>query len=59
MKIMLLAGAMITLPAITVATFFFGRSMMWPAVASLALNLLPFVVAGLLLRGNSSEMTQH
>jgi hypothetical protein len=51
MKIMLIAGAMITLPAITVAAFFFGRSMMWPAIVSLAINFIPFVVAGLLLRG--------
>ena len=51
MKIMLLAGALITLPAIIVIVFFFGREMMIPAVVSLLINLIPFVVAGLLLRG--------
>ncbi|MEX2581831.1 MAG: hypothetical protein WD766_01030 [Gemmatimonadota bacterium] len=59
MKIMLLAGVMITLPAIVVAIFFFGRSMMIPALFSLAINLLPFIVAGLLLRDKTDAMTHH
>lgn len=50
MKIMMLAGLMITLPAIAVAFFFFGRSMMIPALVSLAINFLPFLVAGWLLK---------
>jgi hypothetical protein len=56
MKIMLLAGAMITLPAIVVAGFFFGRTMMIPALFSLMINFLPFIVAGLLLRGRTDDM---
>ena len=59
MKIMLLAGAMITMPAIAVATVFFGRTMMIPAVVSLLINFLPFVVAGLLLRDKADDMTHH
>jgi hypothetical protein len=50
MKMMLVAGALITLPAIVVAFFFFGRSAMIPAVASLGINMLPFLVAGWLMR---------
>lgn len=56
MKIMLLAGLMITLPAITVAFYFFGRSMMIPALFSLAINMLPFLVAGWLMRGKTDEL---
>lgn len=59
MKIMLLAGLMITLPAICVALFFFGRTMMIPAIASLTINLLPFVVAGLLLRNRTEGLGGH
>lgn len=50
MKMMLVAAALITLPAIVVALFFFGRSAMIPAVASLGINILPFLVAGWLMR---------
>ena len=57
MKMMMLAGVMITLPAIVVALFFFGRSMMWPAITSLLINFIPFVVAGLLLRGNTDDIS--
>jgi hypothetical protein len=56
MKVMMLAGLMITLPAIVVGFFFFGRTMMIPALVSLAINFLPFVVAGLLLKGDSEDM---
>jgi len=56
MKILLLAGAMITLPAIAVSVFFFGRSMMIPALVSLGINFLPFVVAALLLRGRTEDV---
>ena len=55
MKVMLLAGALITLPALAVIVIFFGQPMMIPALVSLALNLLPFVVAGLLLRGQRTD----
>jgi hypothetical protein len=59
MKIMLLAGALITFPAITVVVIFFGREMMIPALASLTINLLPFVVAGLLLRQSGIDGMGH
>ncbi len=59
MKIMLLAGALITLPAICVVVIFFGRSMMIPALASLAINLLPFIVAGLLMRRGGIDGMGH
>jgi len=58
MKIMLLAGALITLPAICVLFFFFGQTMMIPAFASLFINLIPFVVAGWLL-GDEKDLTGH
>lgn len=50
MKMMLIAAVLITLPAIIVALFFFGRVAMIPAVASLGINVLPFLVAGWLIR---------
>ena len=50
MKMMLIAALMITLPAIVVVLFFFGRTAMFPALVSLGLNSLPFLVAGWLLR---------
>ena len=49
MKMMLIAGLMITLPAIVVVAYFFGHDAMLPALASLAINSLPFLVAGWLL----------
>lgn len=55
MKIIMLAGIMITLPAIIVVLSFFGGSMMLPALASLLINFTPFVVAGLLLRRQSQN----
>jgi archaellum biogenesis protein FlaJ (TadC family) len=57
MKIMMLAGLMITLPAIVVGFFFFGRAMLIPAMVSLAINFLPFVVAGMLLKGDDEDMS--
>jgi hypothetical protein len=59
MKIMLMAGGLITLPAIVVAVLFFGRTMMIPALISLFINLIPFVVAGFLLRGSGAEDMGH
>ena len=50
MKMMLIAAVLITFPAIVVAFFFFGRTAMIPALASLSINILPFLVAGWLLR---------
>lgn len=49
MKMMLIAGLLITLPAILVVFYFFGQTAMLPALASLAINFLPFLVAGLLI----------
>lgn len=49
MKMMMIAGLMITFPALVVVFYFFGRTAMLPALASLTINLLPFLVAGLLL----------
>jgi archaellum biogenesis protein FlaJ (TadC family) len=59
MKVMLLAGVLITLPAIVVILFYFGRTMMIPAVVSLAVNMIPFVVAGYLLRNTGPEEMGH
>ena len=50
MKMMLIAALMITLPAIVVVVFFFGTTAMLPALVSLSINSLPFLVAGWLLR---------
>ena len=52
----LIAALLITLPAIVVAFSFFGSSMMLPALASLSVNSLPFIVGGLLLRKNRGEI---
>lgn len=49
MKMMLIAGLLITLPAIVVVFWFFGKDAMFPALASLGINFLPFVVAALLV----------
>lgn len=49
MKMMFIAGLLITLPAILVVVWFFGETAMFPALASLAINSLPFIVAALLL----------
>lgn len=54
MKMMLIAAALITLPAIVVALFFFGRTAMIPALASLSINMLPFIVGGWLMRKHGS-----
>jgi Mn2+/Fe2+ NRAMP family transporter len=65
MKFMAIAGVLITLPAIVVILFFITRpTMALPAVASLAINSLPFVVAILLIRhakkrGASVEDFEH
>ena len=50
MKMMLIAAVMITLPAIVVAVYFFGRTAMIPALASLGINMLPVLVAGWMMR---------
>lgn len=55
MKLMLIAGVLITFPAIVVTLFFFGSTLMLPALASLSINMLPFLVAAWLLRKNRME----
>jgi hypothetical protein len=59
MKMMLVAGGLITMPAIAVAVIFFGSTLMIPALISLFINLIPFVVAGYLLRDAGSEDMSH
>ena len=56
MKMMLIAALLITFPAIVVAFYFFGRAAMIPAAASLAINSLPFLVAGWLLRKSDTDI---
>lgn len=63
MLLFLVAGLMLVLPALVVILWYIDRPM-WilPAVASLALNSLPFIVAILLLRGRKGEgdpMEEH
>lgn len=50
MWILIAGGLMITLPALVVIFWLFGTDAMFPALASFALNMLPFVAAFLLLR---------
>lgn len=59
MKMMLIAAVLITFPAITVALYFFGRTAMLPALASLSINMLPFLVAGWLLRKQTDVDAEH
>jgi Sec-independent protein secretion pathway component TatC len=60
MRMMMIAGLLITLPAIVVVLWFFGRPAMFPALASLGVNFLPFLAAGWLFhkyaRGGTDEM---
>jgi hypothetical protein len=60
MRMMLIAGVLITFPAIVVVLWFFGRPAMFPALASLGVNMLPFVAAGWLFhkyaRNGGDEM---
>ena len=55
MKFIFLAGIMITLPAIVIMLAFFGRAAMWPAFASFAVNMLPFLAMILLMRGRKGN----
>ena len=55
MKMMLIAALLITLPAIIVAFYFFGRVAMIPAAASLAINSLPFIIGAWLLRNSDTD----
>ena len=55
MWIILVGGLMITLPATAVILFSFGTIRMFPALVSLLLNMLPFLVAWLMLRKHGKE----
>jgi hypothetical protein len=60
MKMMIVAGLVITFPAILVLVFNLGNHIALAAAASLALNSIPFIVAGLLLRkGDGSDADSH
>lgn len=61
MRMMLIAGALITLPAIVVILYFLGRPAMMPALASFGVNMLPFLAAGWLFKkyGKDSDHMGH
>jgi hypothetical protein len=59
MKMILIAGLMITLPAIVIMIAFFGRAAMFPALASFGVNMLPFFAIMYLLRGRKSNDLDH
>jgi hypothetical protein len=55
MWIVLVGGFMITLPATAVILFSFGRVSMIPAMLSLAINMLPFIVAYVIMRRSGGD----
>lgn len=55
MKLVILAGLLITFPALLIALWFFGRPAMLPALASFAINMLPFLVVVWLMRGRKTN----
>lgn len=59
MKFFLVAGIIITLPALVVIFFFLGHEMVLPALGSLAMGSLPFIVAALLLRKHGAGEDSH
>ncbi len=50
MKMVFIAGLMITLPAIVIIIAFFGNTAMFPALASFGVNMLPFFAVMYLMR---------
>lgn len=50
MWIVLIGGLLITLPAVVVALFFMGNTMALPALASFAVNSLPFLFGAYLFK---------
>jgi hypothetical protein len=56
MRMMAIAGLMITFPAIVTVFFFFGRPAMYAALASFAINFLPFLAAIWFLRNRKDQM---
>ncbi len=67
MLMFLIAGLLVVLPGIAVILWFVFSEPTWaiPAVVSVALNILPFVVAILLLRaqkrrgGSAGDFAEH
>ena len=62
MRMLFIAGIMITLPAIIAVLYFFGRPAMFPALASLLINFLPFAAAIWFIRNRKDvgdEMDHH
>lgn len=55
MKMIFIAGLMITLPAIVIMIAFFGRAAMFPAMASFGVNMLPFLAIIYLMRGRKGN----
>ena len=55
MWIIIVGGLMITLPATAVMLFSFGSVSMFPALVSFLINMLPFLVAFLMLRKHGKE----
>jgi uncharacterized membrane protein len=56
MRMMAIAGVLITLPAIVTVLVFFGRPAMYAALASLVINFLPFLAAIWFLRNRRGQM---
>jgi hypothetical protein len=56
MWIVLVGGLMITLPATVVILFAlpYGYTL-WPAVASLSINMLPFLIAYIIMRSQAKK----
>jgi hypothetical protein len=59
MKTMLIAWLIITLPAIAIVLLSVGHTLMIPALASLLINSIPFLVAGLLMRKSGGNDLEH
>ncbi len=57
-KMLVLAGVVITLPAIVVILYFWGSIVMIPAVASLLVAALPFFGFAYVLRGAGDEVDE-
>lgn len=59
MRMMLIAGVLITFPAIVVVIWFLGRTPMIPALVSLGVNMLPFVAAAWLFHKYGGGESDH
>lgn len=63
MKMMLIAAALITFPAVVALIYGLIAGPIWiayAAMASLGLNVLPFLAAGFMMRGNKdADMGGH